>query len=748
MRPYPHVPLLVVRANMGVGKTVAVVNDYLPHYCEAPDTKVLFITYQRRLARKYQAELPEDFVCYLDAEGTITDNKVIVCLDSVVRLPLATKWDYVIVDEAASVLLHFSSPCMTDSAQVCTRFAHILHQAKHILLMDACADHSIVHDTVEYLSHHKRVQPYFVRNNYVRPTNRQATIVVCDQSKHAAALKARAIKHVLEAMRAGKRVVVPSSNKRFVDALRDQIRTTFGGTKRVLVYTSDGGIAMTATASSTLGERKPTGGEEELRESAGDAGMDMLSTDHWATMDALLYSPAISAGLSFQQEHFHELVAYVENGPFTPPVDTILQQLFRVRQLKDGAMTVYTKDVKDAQSTDWPLTPDDIDQYLEHNLDNINAYLSNIKVKFSLPLCIVGDRCTYNKELLSYHVLRGIILAKNKSRLHYADILANTLREDYGIPITMERLAPDDAEISEACKLDAQFKKMRLAQAVPFSAELLIGPELYEDLDQRKRRGDLLSDMENQQMWTFKCVHEVWRVPEDKVDAAFFDKYIGQADKGNIDKIWKRFFMQKRCREMLHESVEDHQRGLAACVADVLGLKEYSITLYRTACNTHYPMLLEGHKFTAAVFPELLATRELELTQVTQEDFYGRMRAYLTGLDAPAYQQLITVFYPKEADRVGFTDKQTVLEDHRKLTFLSQCIMKGVGVEQKTMPLPGRGHIKNVLLRNPEYVELQTKYGAEEWQAHLSGYSFIDDEDEMLDEDDPIDPPRRRRRHV
>ena len=49
MRPYPQVPLLVIRAGMGVGKTKELNTHYIPENCILPKTKCLFITYQQVL---------------------------------------------------------------------------------------------------------------------------------------------------------------------------------------------------------------------------------------------------------------------------------------------------------------------------------------------------------------------------------------------------------------------------------------------------------------------------------------------------------------------------------------------------------------------------------------------------------------------------------------------------------------------------------------------------------------------------
>jgi hypothetical protein len=51
----------------------------------------------------------------------------------------------------------------------------------------------------------------------------------------------------------------------------------------------------------------------------------------WIHYDLLVYSPSVSAGVSFTEHHFDSLVAYLVNSRYTPSVDLSLQQLFRVK---------------------------------------------------------------------------------------------------------------------------------------------------------------------------------------------------------------------------------------------------------------------------------------------------------------------------------------------------------------------------------------------------------------------------------
>ena len=350
MYPYPVKPLGAVAANMGQGKT----NEAIKFI----DTKVgtkdkcLFITFSRSLSRKYINQLKGlGFINYLDCEGSsITDDRVIVCLDSLWKVK-TDNFQYVFIDEILSVLMHFNSNMMQKRGLVCMCFELILLQAKHIYLMDACVDNTLVYNFVEYIADRKNVKPYWIRNHYVRPSNRKCNIV--DVTKTSSKKSSDSLACELTFMRIqdilaeGKKVVVASSTKSFTEKL--EMMLSKHTKSNVLVYNS-------------------STDQEIMNDHA------QRPNEVWSKYDVLIYSPSISAGMSFELLHFNELIAYLDNGFNTPTVDIALQMLFRVRQLIDGNMTIYVK--SPTFSTDLPDTEMQVAQWLDNDLCTFNQYIS------------------------------------------------------------------------------------------------------------------------------------------------------------------------------------------------------------------------------------------------------------------------------------------------------------------------------------------------------------------------------------
>ncbi len=322
MRDYPQESLVCVRAGMGAGKTQAL--KRLAATFDA-SIKALFVTHSRALATKLHSEFKQfGFVHYEHVvDVDIVDAKVVVCLDSLARVTTSS-FSFVFLDEAVSLFLHLNSSLMGNKTGIVMSFLELaIIQAKHVYFLDACLDHTFGVSVVDFFAAQKGVSPYWIRNTYVRPTNRRVKFDVVPMAGSNAVSKdsqlTRATNKVLCLLREDKNVVVCSSSKAFTVRLKNFVVSARPGT-RMIVYNSD------------------------TRESLENVA------EYWKTCQLLIYSPTITAGVSFEDPHFDCLVAFVSNSHFAPTVDTTLQQLMRVRQLRDGDMHLYVHEFDAARS--------------------------------------------------------------------------------------------------------------------------------------------------------------------------------------------------------------------------------------------------------------------------------------------------------------------------------------------------------------------------------------------------------------
>eukprot|EP00798_Chlamydomonas_sp_ICE-L_P028856 gene28856-32044_t len=232
----------------------------------------------------------------------------------------------------------------------------------------------------------------------------------------------------------------------------------------------------------------------------------------WKTADCLIYSPTVAAGISFEDIHFDSLVGYMDNGFKTPAVDLSLQQLFRVRNLTDGTMELYINDVMDLNADEYPTNSDAIDKWLAKDAKSVTRYYPDHSVSSGyVPTVVNRDggsfKVEYDTQRLSYGILRGIICNKNKSLLHFSQILINTLKNDYGIQ--SEEHVMTDADDTPRHEVDQN------KGVIIFTPELVIDKEAFLELEDKKAKDEvpLSTDVLKQMLiYTMRCK---WHVDKE-----------------------------------------------------------------------------------------------------------------------------------------------------------------------------------------------------------------------------------------
>jgi hypothetical protein len=553
MRDLPEGALVCVLAGMGIGKTVAL-RHTLENLCN-DESKVLLITHSRSLA----AKLHEDFqhlgiANYQDTIGLINDSKIVVCLDSLHRI-VVRNFDIVVIDEAVSVFLHFNSSHMSKrSANSALLELHLTH-AKSTYLVDASMDTTFMKNVVDYLSNKNGVTATWVRNRHVRASNREATLAVSEGPLSCivgeASLIFAAATKVLDLLMGGEKVACCSSTRKFTETL-----ATF------------------------ISERKPDALIKVYN--AGVPGSDLKQVDtEWVKYDLLIYSPSISAGVSFVEKHFDSVVAYFVNSQFTPGVLTSLQQLFRVRQLKTGKMHLYVHNARPKATV--PCTVAEITTLLSDDISLVSRHFVANQLTFFSQIRINGERIEYDKDLLSWQIVMGIIQTQNLSAMHYLDILSMTLRTDYGMPVTVTPLQTKQAQRD----LDlAVLQDAAKARAIPdFALVARLDTREYTSL---KSSSDELSVEHRAALRLYDCEHGVWGVAPELVDEAFYKSLVMAA--GAFDY----YFHVKRFLALTQNTLEDNRDRMSHRMSDILHLADKNLELFKSKSKAHYGLLLSG----------------------------------------------------------------------------------------------------------------------------------------------------------
>lgn len=83
---------------------------------------------------------------------------------------------------------------------------------------------------------------------------------------------------------------------------------------------------------------------------------------------------------------------------FTPPVDSVLQQVFRVRALIDGTMTVYVNDTSSFDKTLYPTNEEAIDELLDKDMEYISHHWPNMSFTSPTTESMSGPCYTLSSE--------------------------------------------------------------------------------------------------------------------------------------------------------------------------------------------------------------------------------------------------------------------------------------------------------------------------------------------------------------
>ena len=326
MRPYP-VPAegdtLIIRAGMGLGKTKAL-GEWLTAYYPQPEANALYepvlvaLTARTSLAAGLKVRLGAGFERY-DEIGTpgislVAHPRLVVQAESLRRIrPGADTPDLVIIDEVESVVAQLDSGLHRDFARSFAVLSWLMRTAKTVICLDANAGPR----TLAFL-------------RALRPAGRVHAIV--NRKLVAAGRTFRVtddhgkwLAHLADRLDNGKRGAVPTSSLAEAKGIERWARTRWPHLN-IYLYSSETSPSIRRTHFADVGR-------------------------HWGNLDLLIYTPTVSAGVSFELEHFDFIAAYFSSR--SCPVEDCRQMLGRVRNLGDNELLVCMS----SRPAAYPATP-------------------------------------------------------------------------------------------------------------------------------------------------------------------------------------------------------------------------------------------------------------------------------------------------------------------------------------------------------------------------------------------------------
>lgn len=283
---------LILRSAMGTGKTKEVAQLIKNN----PGMETLVLSFRVSLAEELSRKLP-GATLYSDPKalkkGHIEANILVCQIDSLCRV--MGKYDIVVIDEASYTLNHLCR--FVKNAPDCwTVLKEYIKKAKQVILLDAFMG-SYITDFMGRLGR----KCYAVENTF-KPHYEKTNCIFFSQRE-------------------------AFEEKLFLD-LEKKLKIVLG----LNCKTKTDSIAALAESK---GYRVKKYTSETRKEDP------VVNVDEWTNYDLVLYTPTISAGVSFEKQHFDKCYGYFVND--TSSAEESCQMLFRARNLEKKEMNIYVQ---------------------------------------------------------------------------------------------------------------------------------------------------------------------------------------------------------------------------------------------------------------------------------------------------------------------------------------------------------------------------------------------------------------------
>ena len=253
--------------------------------------RILFIGNRRSLEQSYLNDFGVyGFILYsMIEEGMITEDRVIVQIDSLHRV--AGEFDLIICDEIELTVEHLMG-FVKDRKEAFNRLFNYIQHTPRVLFCDAL----LCKETINIFLKNKN--PLIVQNTVTPYSHNQIYFL---DSREETLFK------IIEESSKGKKVVVPTNSVRFADDLELGLQKAKSSLRIAKI-----------TGKIPINERIPP--------------------SEWNQYDVLIYTSAISAGISFNLEHFDSRICYFRNDSACAKI--CVQMITRVRQTREDIIYI------------------------------------------------------------------------------------------------------------------------------------------------------------------------------------------------------------------------------------------------------------------------------------------------------------------------------------------------------------------------------------------------------------------------
>ncbi len=347
MRIYPReFDVLVVRGSKGVGKTVACI-QWLKNLPDFASKRIGCVSFRKTLTTNLVSRFNKDlgdeqnrFYDYQEIEEhAITQLKWVCQLESLDRIKTLTT-DVLIIDEFNQVINQIFSNTVRSQSLAFNKLRSIIRNAKKLILMDADLNKTSIENIM--LLRGQQSEITYINNTYTQEYN--LTFVPEEQ---------RIMNMMRNDLIDGKRIVVATNRsietamnlKKMLSNIEDLVPLKKGQEKKAIIKKN------------VLLICKETENTRKLLK-------DVNNT--WSQYDAIIYTPTIQSGVSFEREHFDNVYGLFVN--LTNSAQDASQMLHRVRCLRGQ----FYVNIKTIYSNPKPVNRNEIEQYIQQRDNMLN----------------------------------------------------------------------------------------------------------------------------------------------------------------------------------------------------------------------------------------------------------------------------------------------------------------------------------------------------------------------------------------
>jgi hypothetical protein len=407
VKPYPNKNTLVIKAKKGGGKTYALVEliKSMPS-----DKRIVFVSFRKTFSSEILKRLkPLGFVVYSGIDGKIDDKykRVIVQVESLPRMNWTQRADLFIVDEVESVLTQIFSPTVKNQNQVSEKYEMFTQSSKKVIFMDA----DISEHTINHIKRTRTEQIHYIENTYAEDVSQYKEFYTSKQNVIFA--------KICQAIDNKEKIVIPCNRSiEFMNALKLQIETQYPHLiGKIQIYNSQ-----------TKRKKEIAAELEDVEKS-------------WNKYEIIMYSPTVSAGVSFDLQYFDKCFCFfVNNGK----INSMRQMISRVRHFSTNEYYYCL------QSFGGSNIPDTFKGYEKH--------IESVRFDGGLPAYIFSKQSydgtrEYPYKTMLYHlwICNTIQIARDKNFFIF-----NFLREQYHAGITNLNYLPNIYENVKSQKTEVK----------------------------------------------------------------------------------------------------------------------------------------------------------------------------------------------------------------------------------------------------------------------------------------------------